>query len=129
MPEGKTPLPDAWIELAASKALSIRSIEDLKNLTRNIPIGRYTAIGDGLQDLLAVIQKTISKAEAPQYAPRLAGMAWVAPPEKPVYDASQIMIAPPTVAQNMKAANDELRVEDLAVLARKKKHARAELSR
>ena len=49
------------------------------------------------------------------------GTAWVAPPEKPLYDASQIMIAPPTVAQNMKAANDELRVEDLAVLARKEK--------
>jgi len=119
--EEKHLLPDAWIDLAASKALSIRSVEDLRNLSRKLPLGQYTAIGDGLLQVLAVIQDTVSKANTPQYAIRISGAAYAIPPEKPLYDANQIMCAPPTVAKKMKAANDELRESDLEIRAKKEK--------
>jgi hypothetical protein len=95
-------LPDVWIDLLASKALSIRNVEDLRNLSRKFPLGQYTAIGDGLQQVLAIIQDTVSKADAPQYAIRISGAAYPVPPEKPLYDAGQIMVAPSTIAKRMK---------------------------
>jgi hypothetical protein len=119
--EEKHLLPDAWIDLAASKALSIRSVEDLRNLSRKLPLGQYTAIGDGLLQVLVVIQHTVSKANTPQYATRIPGTAYAIPPEKPLYDANQIMSAPPTVATKMKAVNDELRESDLEVWTKKEK--------
>jgi len=119
--EEKHLLPDAWIDLAASKALSIRSVEDLRNLSRKLPLGQYTAIGDGLLQVLAVIQDTVSKANTPLYATRISGVAYAIPPEQPLYDANQIMCTPPTVAKKMKAANDELRESDLEIWAKKEK--------
>jgi len=119
--EEKHRLPDAWIDLAASKALSIQSVEDLRNLSRKFPLGKYTAIGNGLPQVLAVIQDTISKADAPQYAPRISGTAYTVPPEKPLYDAGQIMQAPSTIAEKMKAVNDELREVDLEAWEKKEK--------
>jgi hypothetical protein len=110
-----------WIDLVASKALSIRSVEDLRHLSRKFPLGQYTAIGDGLQQVLAVIQDTVSKADTPQYAFRISGAAYPVPPEKPLYDAGQIMVAPSTIAKRMKMANDELREVDLEVWAKKEK--------
>jgi len=86
-------LPDTWIDLAASKDLSIRSIEHLQNLSRKLPLGQYTVIGDGLLQVLAVIQDTVSKADMPQYGTRISGAASAIPPEKPLYDANQIMCA------------------------------------
>jgi len=38
--EEKHLLPDTWIDLAASKALSIQSVEDLRNLSCKFPLGR-----------------------------------------------------------------------------------------
>ena len=119
--EEKHLLPDAWIDLAALKALSIQSVEDLKNLSRKFPLGEYTAIGNGLPQVLSVIQDTISKADAPQYALRISGTAYTVLPEKPLYDAGQIMQAPPTIAEKMKAANDELREVDLEAWEKKEK--------
>jgi hypothetical protein len=57
-------LPDAWIHLAASKALTIQIVEDLRTVSRKFPLGKYTAIGNRLRQVPAVIQKTISKADA-----------------------------------------------------------------
>jgi len=53
--DGMHLLPDTWIDLAASKHLSIRTVEDLKTLSRKIPLGQSNAIGDGLLQALVVI--------------------------------------------------------------------------
>jgi len=93
----------------------------LTNLSQKLPLGQYTAIGDGLLQVLAVIQDTVSKADMPQYGTQISGAVYTIPPEKPLYDANQIMSAPPTISRKMKAVNDELRELDLELWAKKEK--------
>jgi hypothetical protein len=88
-------LPDAWIHLAASKALTIQIVEDLRTISRKFPPGKYTAIGNRLRQVPAVIQKTIWKADAPQCTLRISGAAYTVPPGKPLYYAGQTSRAPP----------------------------------
>jgi len=51
----------------------------------------------------------------------MSGAEYAVPPEKPLYDAGQMMRVPPTIAEKMKAANDELREVDLEAWAKKEK--------
>jgi len=88
-------------------------------LPPKVSAGSVYRICLAVRQVLAVIQDAVTKTDAP--ACYLSGVAYTVPPEKPLYDAGQIMMVPPTVVGGgggwVKVANDKLREVNLEARA------------